>query len=85
VNDDAHARRDAAFLPLFDRGVWLTAAQVRERCEDPWALPHAEEWLRDAVARRLLLARRSGAAGLPGEWTITRRGLRARRRLGSAG
>ncbi|MBA2440321.1 MAG: hypothetical protein H0V50_06565, partial [Thermoleophilaceae bacterium] len=65
------SRHDAAFLPLFDRGVWLTVAQVRERCDDPWAPSATEEWLRDATARRLLVARRSSAVDLPGEWAIT--------------
>jgi hypothetical protein len=66
-------------LPLLQReGVPLTAAQIRERCSDPWAPPLVEEWLREAFDRGLVNVRRQ--ADLPLEWVLTKKGERAARR-----
>jgi hypothetical protein len=71
-----HERLDPVLLPLLAReAVPLTAVQIRERCEDPWAGPLVEEWLRDAFERRLVRVR-GGAAGLPSEWSLTPKGTR---------
>jgi hypothetical protein len=66
-------------LPLLQReGVPLTAAQIRERCSDPWAPPLVEEWLREAFDRGLVNVRRQ--ADLPLEWVLTKKGERAAKR-----
>jgi hypothetical protein len=65
-------------LPLLEReGVPLTAEQIRDRCSDPWAPPHVDEWLRDAFDRGLVNVRRQ--ADLPLEWMLTKKGERAAR------
>ena len=75
----AYERLDPTFLPvLADAGTPLTAAQLRERCSDPWAPSLVDEWLRDAFDRGLVSVRRN--ADLPAEWRLTRRGKRAARR-----
>jgi hypothetical protein len=74
----SHERLDAAFLPvLAQAGTSLTAVRLRERCSDPWAPPLTEEWLRGAVERGLVAARRT--ADLPIEFTLTGKGRRAAR------
>jgi hypothetical protein len=56
-------------------GVPLTAAQIRDRCSDPWAPPLVDEWLRGAFDRGLVNVRRQ--ADLPVEWRLTRKGRKA--------
>jgi hypothetical protein len=56
-------------------GVPLTAAQIRERCSDPWAPPLVDDWLREAFDRGLVNVRRH--ADLPLEWVLTKKGERA--------
>jgi hypothetical protein len=72
----AQERHDAVFLPLLSgAGGSLTAARLRERCSDPWAASHTDEWLREALERGLVAARRQ--ADLPVEWSLTKLGERA--------
>jgi hypothetical protein len=64
---------------LAREGVPLTAAQVRERCDDAWAPPLVDEWLSEAFDRGLVKARRH--ADFPIEWKLTAKGERAARRV----
>ena len=81
--DPAYDRFDAALLPVLADAPSLTAAQLRARCEDPFAEPLVDEWLREAFDRGLVNVRRQ--ADLPSEWRLTWRGRRAARRIESRG
>lgn len=71
----SHERLDSAFLPvLAEAGTALTTAQVRDRCDDPWAPPLTEQWLGEAFDRGLVNVRRQG--DLPVEWKLSPRGRR---------
>jgi hypothetical protein len=76
----AHERLDPAFVPVLDAaGGALTLAQLRERCDDAWAQPLAEDWAREALDRGLVAAR--SQADLPLQWTLTGKGRKLARRL----
>ena len=76
----SYERFDAPLLAVFDDagGSPLTAAQVSDRCSDPWAIPMVKEWLREAFDRGLVNVRRQ--SDLPSEWRLTWKGRRAARR-----
>jgi hypothetical protein len=71
-----YERLDRTLLPVLAlAGTPLTAAQLRQRCSDPWAPSLVEEWLADAFERGLVNVRRT--ADLPSEWRLTKKGERA--------
>lgn len=79
-----HERLDTAFLAVLAvAGTPLTAGQVRDRCDDPWAPPLTEHWLREAFDRGLVNVRRQ--SDLPVEWTISPRGRRRYERAAKGG
>ena len=76
----AHERLDAAFIPVLENAHGaLTLAQLRTRCDDPWAGPLAGDWAREALDRGLVAAR--AQADLPLAWTLTGKGRRRARAL----
>ncbi len=78
-----YERLDQSLLPPLGGGDWLTATQIRERCDDPWAAPLIEDWLLDAFARGLLHVRRSPSRMDATEYRLTRSGRKAAERLAS--
>jgi hypothetical protein len=76
----AYERLDPVLLPVLAAAPEaLTAAQLRERCGDPWAPPLVEDWLREAFNRGLVNVYGRGEA--PSQWRLTGKGRRATRRL----
>ena len=75
-----YERFDATFLPVLAdaTGTSLTAARLRERADDPFAVPHVQEWLDEAFHRGLVNVRRQ--ADLPSEWRLSPKGRRAARK-----
>jgi len=81
-----YERLDRPLLAVLSGSDWLTAAQIRARCADPWAVPLVDDWLRDASARGLVTPRRSPSQHDAVEFRLTRRGLkRTQERAGEVG
>jgi hypothetical protein len=75
-----YERLDPSLLPVLADAPSLTAERLRARCDDPFARPLVDDWLREAFDRGLVNVRRH--ADLPSEWRLTPKGRKTARRLG---